>query len=107
MGNAVRAALRVRRLSAPEETPAAQPTMMRFRRANLPRMEKGSAQRQGDVARLAFEVLGREAALVFLNTEHAALGGRPIDLAVVSDEGRASVIAELERLTAQRGEVPA
>ncbi|OYW44000.1 MAG: hypothetical protein B7Z08_04170 [Sphingomonadales bacterium 32-68-7] len=81
--------------------------MMRFRRANLPRMEKGSAERQGDIARMAFEVLGREEALVFLNTEHAALGGRPIDLAVVSDEGRASVVAELSRITAQRGKAQA
>nr|WP_275950721.1 MbcA/ParS/Xre antitoxin family protein [Croceibacterium selenioxidans] len=47
---------------------------------------------------MAFQVLGKDRAIAFLNTEHAALGGRPLDLATLSDEGRNSVEAELGRM---------
>lgn len=79
---------------------------MRFRRADAPRLEPNSARRQGEIARLAFQVLGREQAIAFLNTAHAGLGGRPLDLAIVSEEGRATVAAELGRL-ANAGSEPA
>lgn len=92
-------------MSGADEAAPERPKMT-FRRSNLPRMEAGSARRQGDVSSLAFEVLGRDEALAFLNAEHAVLGGRPIDLAVLSDQGRASVVAELGRLGAERGKAP-
>ena len=56
--------------------------------------------RQGGVSSLAFKVLGKEAAIAFLNAEHAGLGGRPLALATQSPEGDALVRAELERLVA-------
>ena len=56
-------------------------------RSSAPRLTREQAERQGRVARLAFEALGRpEQARIFLNTHSAELGGRPIDLAIASDE---------------------
>lgn len=55
------------------------------------RLEPASAERQGRVARLAFEALGRDAATAFLNGFDDALGGRPLDLAVASAEGLRAV----------------
>lgn len=69
--------------------------MMRFRRSNAQRLAPDQAKRQGDITQLAFLLLGRDAAIAFLNTEHAALGGRPLDIAMASDEGRNAVEAEL------------
>lgn len=40
---------------------------------------------------MAMMLLGREAAIEFMNTRDKRLGGRPIDLAVESDEGRSRV----------------
>jgi uncharacterized protein (DUF2384 family) len=54
--------------------------------------------RQGDIARLAFLLLGRERAIEFLNGDHAGLGGRPLALATASEAGRARVEAELGRM---------
>ena len=59
--------------------------------------------RQGDVSNLAFQILGEEAAIAFLNAEYAGLGGRPLALATQSPEGDALVRAELERLGGPRG----
>ena len=91
-------------MSEPEENAAetaspARRGSMRFRKANLQRLAPDSAKRQGDITQLAFLLLGREAAIAFLNTEHAGLGGRPLDLATASEDGRNSVEAELGRLT--------
>jgi hypothetical protein len=61
-------------------------------------MPADEAARQGDIASLAFRILGKDAAIVFLNTEHAELGGRPIALATQSKAGEAIVRAELARL---------
>lgn len=57
------------------------------------RLAPDSAERQGRVARLAFEALGRDGATEFLNGFDAGLGGRPLDLAVASAEGLAAVEA--------------
>jgi len=86
-------------LSAVEEAKSAPRGAMRFRKANAQRLAPECAQRQGDITRQAFLLLGREAAIAFLNTEHPGLGGRPLDLATASDAGRNSVEAELGRLT--------
>ena len=75
---------------------------MRFRPAHADKLPAESARRQGHIAQLAFLVLGREAAIDFLNAENAALGARPLDLAIASDKGYASVEAELGRLKYQQ-----
>lgn len=72
---------------------------MDFRKSTFaPRLEPECAARQGHITRLAFQLLGRDRAIAFLNSEHAGLGGRPLDLATRSDGGRNSVEAELGRL---------
>lgn len=51
-------------------------------------LSKDVAKRQGQITSLAFALLGgRDAALTFLNGGNAALGGRPLDLAMASDKG--------------------
>ena len=85
-------------MSEDGETAAPRRGAMRFRKAFVPRMDPAHARRQGDITRLAFLVLGREAAIAFLNTAHAGLGGRPLELATASDEGRNSVEAEIGRI---------
>ncbi|NYT42824.1 DUF2384 domain-containing protein [Sphingomonas sp. R-74633] len=55
------------------------------------RLSPESAERQGRIARIAFEALGREGATAFLNEQDDALGGRPLDLAIASAEGLAAV----------------
>lgn len=55
-----------------------------------------AAERQGLVVKLALNNFAASgAATAFLNTVHDGLGGRPIDLAVASDEGLAAVEALL------------
>ena len=41
-------------------------------------------------------VLGRDDAIAFLNADHDGLGGRPIDVAIASEEG----IGRVERILA-------
>lgn len=56
-------------------------------------------ERQGRIAHLAHCLLGgRDPALAFLNTCHAGLGARPLDLAGVSPAGYLAVQGEIERL---------
>ena len=81
-----------------EQATPARKSMMRFRKTNAQRLPPDEAKRQGDITQLAFLLLGRDAAIAFLNTDHAELGGRPLDLATTSDEGRNSVEAELGRM---------
>ena len=76
---------------------------MRFRRTNGERLPAEDARRQGHITTLAFLVLGREAAIAFLNAENATLGARPLDLAIASNEGCARVEAELGRLGYRSG----
>jgi uncharacterized protein (DUF2384 family) len=73
---------------------------MAFRkRVSAPRLAPDQAARQGRVSRLAFETLRRpDAVIAFLNTHDDALGGRPIDLAVASEDGLLSVERALAAL---------
>ena len=71
---------------------------MRWRKRQGSPLAPDHAKRQGDITRLAFLMLGRETAITFLNTAHAGLGGRPLDLATASDQGRNSVEREIGRL---------
>ena len=61
-------------------------------------MPRDKAIRQGDITRLAFEMLGKEEAIAFLNAENPRLGGRPIALAAESPAGQLHVETELRRL---------
>lgn len=56
------------------------------------------AARQGDITTLAFQILGRDEAIAFLNKDNALLGGRPIALATESRAGQLHVEAELGRM---------
>ena len=59
------------------------------------RLTPAAAKRQSDTTRLAMIVLGREAAISFMNEPNIQLGGRPIDLVIESEEGRECVEGEL------------
>lgn len=79
-------------------TPAAKselekPQTKRFRkRFDSVRLSAEEAARQGKVAQLAWEAFkDRDTMIAFLNTHDDALGGRPIDLAVKSADGLATV----------------
>lgn len=55
------------------------------------RLTPSASRRQGETTRMAIKLLGTEAAIEFMNAHHDGLGGRPIDLAVASEEGRSRV----------------
>ena len=76
-----------------------------FRRnRNITPLAPESAQRQGAISALAFQLLGgRDAALDFLNTENKPLGGRPIAVATQSAAGYACVEREIRSQSAVPG----
>jgi uncharacterized protein (DUF2384 family) len=82
------------------QTPAAA-TFWRRRTPKYP-LPHDQAVRQGEITRLAFEILGRDEAIAFLNTDNALLGGRPIALATESAAGYLQVTGELERARGHR-----
>jgi hypothetical protein len=61
-------------------------------------MPHDQSVRQGDITRVAFQVLGRDRAITFLNTNNALLGCRPIALATESAAGFLHVTGELGRI---------
>jgi len=66
-------------------------------------MSPDRAKRQSDVASLAFLHLGgRDGAAAFLNNYDTDLEGRPIDIAIASDEGCGRVRRAIMRLAASR-----
>jgi uncharacterized protein (DUF2384 family) len=64
------------------------------------RLSPEGAERQGRIARIAFEALGRDGATTFLNGHDDSLGGRPLDIAIASAEGFAAVE---QAINARRG----
>ncbi|MXP28278.1 DUF2384 domain-containing protein [Porphyrobacter algicida] len=72
------------------------------RRAKFVAIPQDQAVRQGNITRLAFIVLGKEAAIAFLNTECPDLGGRPLAVATASEAGETQVRAMLEKLVGTR-----
>lgn len=84
------------------ESPDGDPPKAKFfrKKFNAVRLPAESAARQGQVATMAFLKLGREGATEFLNTFDETLGGRPLDLAVASDDGLRAV----EQAIAKRAE---
>jgi uncharacterized protein (DUF2384 family) len=71
--------------------------MNAFRRnRSQPVLSREESVRQGRAVDVAQAALGDvEAVRAFLNCHHAALGARPIDLAVASDDGLARVEAAI------------
>ena len=70
--------------------------MRPFRKAPTQVLSRDEGARQGRVVRMAQAALGDvEAVRLFLNSHHQALAGRPIDLAVASDDGLARVEAAI------------
>lgn len=81
-----------------EPVAAAKPRSTSWRRARST-LSPEQLSRQGSITHLAFSLLGdRDAAVVFLNTHHATLGARPLDLAGESAGGYAAVQREVQRL---------
>src|SRR3546814_16926772 len=76
-----------------------------FRRnRNITPLAPESAQRQGAISALAFQLLGgRDAALDFLNTENKPLGGRPIAVAPRSAAGYECVERAIHSQSAVHG----
>ena len=69
-----------------------------FRKNRTP-LAREDAKRQGDISQLAFLTMGgRDAAVEFLNSENAALGGRPLALATASAEGFEQVAAAIRAI---------
>ena len=68
------------------------------RRRTANPLPRDQAHRQGEITRVAFQILGREEAIAFLNSDNPLLGGRPIALATESAAGQLHVEAELDRL---------
>jgi uncharacterized protein (DUF2384 family) len=69
------------------------------KRFNAPRLSVEEAERQGRVSNLAIKLLGGPAAIAFLNAHDDALGGRPLDLAIKSEEGLNAVKQILDART--------
>ncbi|WP_093020363.1 hypothetical protein [Sphingobium sp. YR768] len=53
----------------------------------MSKLPADQAQRQGRITLSAWDALGREAALQFLNSHDDALDGRPLDVATASADG--------------------
>ena len=61
-------------------------------RKRAPQLPTADARRQGDISQLAYlQMGGRDPAIAFLNSDHEALGGRPLAIATASAEGYARV----------------
>ena len=81
-----------------EQTNATAPATHWRRRARGTPLPPEQAIRQGAITRLAFETLGNDKAIAFLNTHSPLLGGRPLTLATETRAGCVSVEAELARM---------
>lgn len=68
----------------------ATPKRKMFRKATA-RLSPDGVERQSRVTLLAWNLLGADAAIAFLNNYHDALQGRPLDLAVASAAGGEAV----------------
>ena len=67
-----------------------------FRKARPP-LSPDKGVRQGQAVRAAQVALGStDKVLAFLNTPHDGLGGRPLDVALESDEGLVAVLAAID-----------
>jgi len=55
------------------------------------RLSTDAVERQSRITLLAWNLLGADSAIAFLNSYNDALGGRPLDLAVASADGYEAV----------------
>ncbi|MCK9543203.1 MAG: hypothetical protein M0R03_14375 [Novosphingobium sp.] len=69
--------------------------------AKGPRLTTNEAKRQGRISQMAVLTLGSKAAIAFLNGHDDGLGGRPLDLAIKSEEGLAAAEQALLRRNAE------
>lgn len=84
--------------AADAAAPARARTNNYFRKNRTP-LPRDDAKRQGDISQLAFLTMGgRDAAVEFLNSDNAELGGRPLALATASAEGYEQVAAAIRAL---------
>jgi len=94
------------RAQPPAEVPEAlpeKPTRSKFsNRFAGQRLTPEAAARQGRVTQLAWRLLGgRDGAIAYLNAPDETLGGRPLDLAVASEEACQAVEHAIERQAAE------
>ena len=74
--------------SEPLDTGLARPKRTPFRnKRGSARLSPEGVERQSRVTLLAWNLLGGDSAIAFLNSYNDALGGRPLDLAVASEDG--------------------
>jgi hypothetical protein len=71
--------------------------LRKFTPRSAVKLSDGEAKRQSRVTKLALDRLGASAAIAFLNGHLDDLSGRPIQIAVASEEGLQSI----ERLLAK------
>lgn len=73
--------------SSPEIAPAAPKRNLFRKRHPVVRLSPESVERQSRVTLLAWNLLGGDSAIAFLNAHSDVLCGRPLDLAVASEAG--------------------
>ena len=72
-----------------------------------PMLSPDQGKRQGRAVKTAQAALGSvDAVRAFLNTPHTLLEGRPIDLAIESEDGLAAVEAAISTQAAGAGAIP-
>lgn len=62
------------------------------------RLSRDQAMRQGLIVKLAHALLGRDEAILFLNTKNATLEARPLDIAISGEVGFSIVETALQSL---------
>ena len=68
------------------------------KRSGEVRLTSDQAKRQGLIVQLAHVLLGRDEAILFLNTENETLGARPLDIAISGEAGFSIVETALQSL---------
>ena len=74
------------------------------RRTRSTPLPQDQAARQGNITRLAFLLLGKDAAIAFLNTDRPDLGGRPLAVATSDAAGAERVQTLLRDLAVSQGD---
>jgi hypothetical protein len=84
----------------PDNNPEARPVHSHWQRKAKFKLPADAAARQGSITRLAFERLGsRDAAIAYLNSHCAKLGGRPLDIATATKEGWQAIKLDITALS--------
>lgn len=84
----------------PANVTPAEPRRMMFRKKfTTVRLAPDAVERQSRITLLAWNLMGADAAVTFLNNHSNLLAGRPLDLAVASAAGFEAVEREIHALT--------